>query len=278
MVRSGTQEHLDAADHGDRRVQRVAAEDTGNAGDQDVPDDAATDGGEDADQDRRQPVQPHRIGLERPGRRPASEGQDIGDGEERPDLASPDRVARLSSLLEPYDKVYLSAEESRRDEWITALKATGIGVELVVPSQDIYSAVGLGRLEEADTLILSRGPLSLSSQIKKRAFDLALTVPAPLPIVVLGIGIVTIGFFGAHSIASSWVGRRSGADRAQAAAFYLFFYYLGSSILGSAGGFAWTHGGWPGVAGFCGVLTILALAVAATRDALRAAGRALPKT
>ncbi len=103
---------------------------------------------------------------------------DIADAAMRPDLASPDRVARLGTLLEPYDKVYLSAEEAHRDEWITALKATGISVELVVPTQDIYSAVGLGRLENADTLILSRGPLSLSSQIKKRAFDLAITVPA----------------------------------------------------------------------------------------------------
>jgi polysaccharide biosynthesis protein PslA len=105
---------------------------------------------------------------------------DIGDGDgtQRPDLTSPTRVAQLSALLEPYDKVYLSAETTRRDDWITALKATGIAVELVVPESDIYSAVGLGRLEESDTLILSHGPLSYSSQVKKRAFDLALTVPA----------------------------------------------------------------------------------------------------
>ena len=114
---------------------------------------------------------------------------DIDHGDQRPDLASPDRVAGLGTLLVPYDRVYLSADEARRDAWITALKATGIGVELVVTSEDIYAAVGLGRLGEADTLILSRGPLSLSSQIKKRAFDLVLTVPllillAPLLAVV----------------------------------------------------------------------------------------------
>ncbi len=90
-----------------------------------------------------------------------------------------------------------------------------------------------------------------------------LTAAAPLWLVILGIGIGTAGFFGAHSIASSWVGRRGRADRAQAASFYLFFYYLGSSILGSAGGIAWTHGGWPGVTAFCVVLTGLSLAIAA---------------
>lgn len=114
---------------------------------------------------------------------------DIEDVGMRPDLADPDRIARLSLLVEPYDKVYLSVSPDHREQWITALKATGISVELVVSMQDIHGAVGLDRLGNADTLILSRGPLSLSSQVKKRAFDLVLTVPililvAPLLIVV----------------------------------------------------------------------------------------------
>lgn len=87
----------------------------------------------------------------------------------------------------------------------------------------------------------------------------ALTLAAPLWLVVAGIAVVTIGFFGAHSIASAWVGRRGGAMRGQAAAWYLFFYYMGSSILGSAGGIAWTHRGWPGVVGFCLMLGLFAL-------------------
>jgi YNFM family putative membrane transporter len=90
----------------------------------------------------------------------------------------------------------------------------------------------------------------------------ALTAAAPLPVIIIGIGVVTAGFFGAHSIASSWVGRRAGGDRAQAAALYLFFYYLGSSVLGSAGGVAWSRGGWAGVAGFCGLLGVAALGIA----------------
>ena len=88
----------------------------------------------------------------------------------------------------------------------------------------------------------------------------AITAAAPLWLIVLGIAVTTVGFFGAHSIASAWVGRRARANRGQAAAFYLFFYYLGSSVLGSAGGVAWTQAGWPGVALFCGTLGILALA------------------
>jgi YNFM family putative membrane transporter len=91
---------------------------------------------------------------------------------------------------------------------------------------------------------------------------IGLTAAQPLVAVILGIAIVTVGFFGAHSIASAWVGRRAHGARGQAAALYLFFYYLGSSVLGSAGGVAWTQGGWPGVVGFCLVLAVLALLIA----------------
>ncbi len=90
----------------------------------------------------------------------------------------------------------------------------------------------------------------------------ALTTAAPLAWVVIGIAVVTVGFFGGHSIASAWVGRRATGARGQAAALYLFFYYAGSSVLGSLGGIAWSRAGWPGVAGFCGVLGLAALGIA----------------
>jgi len=86
-----------------------------------------------------------------------------------------------------------------------------------------------------------------------------LTAAQPLALIVAGIGITTIGFFGAHSIASAWVGRRALGRRGQAAALYLFFYYAGSSVLGSLCGIAWTRAGWPGVVMFCGTLGGIAL-------------------
>jgi YNFM family putative membrane transporter len=89
-----------------------------------------------------------------------------------------------------------------------------------------------------------------------------MTAASPLILIVAGIGVATAGYFGAHSVASSWVGRRGHAAPAQAAAFYSFFMYVGSSVLGSAGGVAWNSGKWPGVALFTMVLLALALAVA----------------
>ena len=98
--------------------------------------------------------------------------------------------------------------------------------------------------------------------IALQLIGVVLTLPNSLPMVVVGIGFITWGFFGAHSIASSWVGLRTQTARAQASALYLFFYYLGSSLIGSAGGVFFQRLGWPGVAGLLAALTICALLIA----------------
>jgi YNFM family putative membrane transporter len=89
-----------------------------------------------------------------------------------------------------------------------------------------------------------------------------LTLSAHLGLIILGIVLVTVGFFGAHSVASSWVGRRALRDRAQASSIYLCLYYLGSSVLGTAGGWFFAHSGWIGVVAFFATLYGLALAIA----------------
>jgi YNFM family putative membrane transporter len=90
---------------------------------------------------------------------------------------------------------------------------------------------------------------------------LALTLMKPLAVIIAGIAVLTAGFFGAHSVASSWVGLRAQHSKAQASALYLFFYYLGSSIVGSCGGLFWSASGWRGVVAFTGSLLTLALLV-----------------
>ena len=95
------------------------------------------------------------------------------------------------------------------------------------------------------------------------ALGTAITLAAPLPLIIAGVAVFTCGFFGAHSVASSWVGRHAKTGRAQASSLYLFFYYLGSSISGTAGGFCWTRAGWDGVAGLIGLLLTAAFIVIA---------------
>ncbi|EIL92808.1 major facilitator family transporter [Rhodanobacter spathiphylli B39] len=90
----------------------------------------------------------------------------------------------------------------------------------------------------------------------------ALTMTTPLLLVMLGIVAITFGFFGGHSIVSSWVGRRAGAAKAQAASVYLFCYYMGSSIAGASGGLFYASHGWNGVALFVGALVLAGLLIA----------------
>jgi MFS transporter, YNFM family, putative membrane transport protein len=89
-----------------------------------------------------------------------------------------------------------------------------------------------------------------------------MTLSDHIGLIIAGVVVVTVGFFGAHSVASSWVGRRALRDRAQASSVYLCLYYLGSSVLGTAGGWFFAHSGWTGVVLFVGGLYGLALIIA----------------
>jgi len=91
----------------------------------------------------------------------------------------------------------------------------------------------------------------------------------PLWSIVVGIATLTFGFFGGHSVASSWVGVRAKTAKAQAAALYLFCYYMGSSIAGAVGGTFWDKWRWTGVTLFVAAMLVAMLGAAlfCARDA-----------
>ena len=83
----------------------------------------------------------------------------------------------------------------------------------------------------------------------------SITLCGNLFLVLIGLVVGTVGFFGAHAIATGWAGRAATVGKAQASSLYNLFYYAGSSIIGWFGGIALIHAGWTGVA-----LTVLVLA------------------
>jgi YNFM family putative membrane transporter len=103
---------------------------------------------------------------------------------------------------------------------------------------------------------------------------LGLSLAQPLALVILGVAGVTVGFFIVHSVASGWVGRLATQDRSHASSLYLLAYYLGASVLGSAGGWFWRLGGWAGVTAYCAtaLLGVLALGAAIGRSGQPAQG------
>jgi YNFM family putative membrane transporter len=80
--------------------------------------------------------------------------------------------------------------------------------------------------------------------------------------VVLGMSLFTLGFFAAHSVASSWVGLRAEHSRAQASTLYMCAYYSGSSVAGVVGGYFWASAAWSGVVLLIGAMGVIALALA----------------
>jgi len=108
---------------------------------------------------------------------------------------------------------------------------------------------------------IGRRPVLLGACLVTAA-GLALTLPGSLTVVAAGLLVMTTGFFAAHSVASGWVGRRAAGGRAHASGLYLFAYYLGSSVGGSAGGVAYEHGRWPATVAYGLVLLSVALVAA----------------
>lgn len=80
---------------------------------------------------------------------------------------------------------------------------------------------------------------------------IGLTLATPLPLVVLGLAVLTAGFFAAHAIASGWVGVLAVQAKTQATALYNSFYYAGSAVIGWATGLLYTVADWQGTALAC---------------------------
>ncbi|MFY0731733.1 MFS transporter [Pseudomonas sp. NFX15] len=137
------------------------------------------------------------------------------------------------------------------------LEQAFVGMLSVVYLSGIYSSAKIGALADK----LGRRKM-LWGTIALMIGGLALTMFTPLALVIIGMLVFTFGFFGAHSVASSWIGRRATKAKGQASSLYLFSYYAGGSIAGTVGGVFWHMGGWNGIGAFIGALLVVALLAA----------------
>ncbi|MFF4550968.1 MFS transporter [Streptomyces sp. NPDC001406] len=123
----------------------------------------------------------------------------------------------------------------------------------------------VGRLGRRGALYLAAGTT---------ATGLLLSLADSLPLVLLGLVLITAGFFAGHAVASSAVSKTATEGRAQAAALYQSAYYVGSSTGSTVGAMAFHAGGWAGAVGVgvlavLGVVTITVLGSRAARVAVR---------
>ncbi|MEU3186991.1 MFS transporter [Streptomyces sp. NPDC006923] len=122
-----------------------------------------------------------------------------------------------------------------------------------------------------------RGALYLA--VGTTAAGLLLSLLDTLPAVLLGLVLITAGFFAGHAVASSSVSRTAKTGRAQASALYQSAYYLGSSAGGTLGAVAFHAGGWAATVllGLLAVLGVVSITLYGTHVA-RAAAASRPDT
>lgn len=120
-----------------------------------------------------------------------------------------------------------------------------VGIVSAAWTSDLASRLGRGRVFWVLVVLVLAGVLA--------------TLAAALWLVLAGMTLLTFAFYGAHAVASSWVGSEAPEAKAQAASLYLFSYYTGSSVFGSLGGLAWQWRGWPGVVAMSAALLAAAL-------------------
>ncbi|MBP2404758.1 MFS transporter [Streptomyces syringium] len=119
----------------------------------------------------------------------------------------------------------------------------------------------VGRLGRRGALYLAVGTTTAG---------LLLSLTESLGAVLLGLVLITAGFFAGHAVASSSVSRAAKTGRAQASALYQTAYYLGSSLGGTVGALAYNWGGWDGtvVLGLVAMVSAASITLYATRKAL----------
>lgn len=101
------------------------------------------------------------------------------------------------------------------------------------------------------------------------AVGLLATLAGSLPLVLLGLVLITAGFFAGHAVASSAVSKTATHGRAQASALYQSAYYIGSSAGSTVGAGAFHAGGWGGTVGvgLLAVVGVVAITLLGTRAA-----------
>lgn len=121
-----------------------------------------------------------------------------------------------------------------------------------------------------------RGALYLA--VTTTALGLFLSLADSIASIVLGLVLITAGFFAGHAVASAAVSRTATTGRAQASALYQSAYYIGSSAGGTLGALAYHSAGWAATVTLAlfAVVGVVAITLYGSHAARTAHAAALP--
>ncbi len=105
----------------------------------------------------------------------------------RADLADPAMLDRFGHLAAGFDRIVIDCVPERRHLWAMMLKGANVDGMVLIDERDRFGAIGIDNSYGRTGLLVSRKPLSMHKRLRKRIFDLALTVPLILLIAPLMI-------------------------------------------------------------------------------------------
>ncbi len=106
----------------------------------------------------------------------------------RPRLDDPVMFDRLGGLLLNADRVVVACPAERRWLWAQVLKGADVKAEVFAPELEALGPIGIGRFGALHTLVVATGPLAFNDRVRKRLFDLLVTIvslPVVLPIMLV---------------------------------------------------------------------------------------------
>ncbi|MCQ2011640.1 MAG: MFS transporter [Sporolactobacillus sp.] len=135
------------------------------------------------------------------------------------------------------------------------LSQTVVGFVFIIFLVGTFSSTWMGKLSDHTS---RSGVIALC--IILMTCGLLITMSSFLVLKIFGLAMFTFGFFGGHSVASSWVGILANRrEKAQSSSLYLLFYYVGSSVIGPVGGLFLESYGWGGVVTSISMLCLIGI-------------------
>jgi len=93
------------------------------------------------------------------------------------------------------------------------------------------------------------------------SFGVFLTYIMSLPVIIIGLCVMCLGFFTAHSLTATSVAEKAKHHKGSASSLYLVAYYVGVTLGSSAVSPVWSAGGWLGVVLLAGILPLVYLMI-----------------
>lgn len=87
-------------------------------------------------------------------------------------------AARLAAVVGTAERIVVSCEGDRMDDWGIALASLSARAEILVPEMRRFVPAKVGQFEDHPTIVVASGPLEFRDRLLKRLFDIVVSVAA----------------------------------------------------------------------------------------------------